>query len=305
VLEIVTAEEASLDPFMSVATPYAPQLSEYVDSLLDTGRTRPAWCLVALDSGVPAARAALWSTGDVPTDVVVIDGDWDEPSASNAVLVRAHGLAAALGARELMHHLDTPPGPPQYQEHDDARARLLTDAGYDLLRDGLRWRYAGPSSVTPPPSLTFRGLSEVGEEAFVDAIASTYKGTPDTWLTQEIEERGLVGAARADFDAYREMEYQPGWWELGYAEDGSVGGVILAAKIPGAAVIGYVGVTPPHRGRGLAAQLVRRGTDHLVAAGEDEIRGDCDRGNVPMVKAFERAGYESFARRRSYRRTLP
>ena len=70
-------------------------------------------------------------------------------------------------------------------------------------------------------------------------------------------------------------------------------------------MIGYVGVTPPQRGRGLAAQLLRRGTHHLVAAGEDEIRGDCDRRNVPMVKAFERAGYESFARRRSYRRTLP
>jgi RimJ/RimL family protein N-acetyltransferase len=38
----------------------------------------------------------------------------------------------------------------------------------------------------------------------------------------------------------------------------------------------------------------------LVAAGADEIRGDCDTDNVPMVKAFERAGYARIARRRSY-----
>jgi hypothetical protein len=31
------------------------------------------------------------------------------------------------------------------------------------------------------------------------------------------------------------------------------------------------------------------------------IRADCDRDNVAMVKAFQRAGYEQIARRRSYR----
>ena len=45
-------------------------------------------------------------------------------------------------------------------------------------------------------------------------------------------------------------------------------------------------------------------TEHLAAAGVEEIRGDCDLGNIAMVKAFERAGYERFARRRSYRITL-
>jgi hypothetical protein len=42
----------------------------------------------------------------------------------------------------------------------------------------------------------------------------------------------------------------------------------------------------------------------LVAAGDKEIRGDCDRANVAMVKAFRRAGYEQIAHRRSYVRSL-
>jgi hypothetical protein len=49
---------------------------------------------------------------------------------------------------------------------------------------------------------------------------------------------------------------------------------------------------------------VRRGTERLLAAGADEIRGDCDLDNAGMVKGFERAGYEQFARRRSYRLPL-
>jgi ribosomal protein S18 acetylase RimI-like enzyme len=79
---------------------------------------------------------------------------------------------------------------------------------------------------------------------------------------------------------------------------------MMAARNPSAAVIAYVGVVPEQRGRGLAQQLVRRGTELLVESGAAEIRGDCDRDNVGMVKAFERARYDQFARRRTYHRAI-
>jgi ribosomal protein S18 acetylase RimI-like enzyme len=77
----------------------------------------------------------------------------------------------------------------------------------------------------------------------------------------------------------------------------------MPARNPSVAVIAYLGIVPEQRGRGLAAQLVRRGTDQL-ASGAAESCGDCDRANIPMPKAFERSGYEQFASRRMYRRTL-
>src|SRR5215475_6295040 len=180
-VDFATAEEASIETFVSVSkgSPYAGQLAEYTESLLQQGRTRPGWCLVALEGGVPVARAALWGVADVPTDVVLIDADWDEPGLADgrAVLEHAHEVAATLGSRELMHHVDSPPGPPQYQDQETARARLLTEAGYELLRDGLRWRYSGAAGAAEASTLTFRGLSDAGEDAFVEAIAATYEGT--------------------------------------------------------------------------------------------------------------------------------
>lgn len=310
--EVLTAEEASADVFLSTSamSPYQEQLRDYLGSLLRQGCTRLDWCLVALDAGRPVARVALWAPPDrpVPTDVVLIDADWVDASLSAAreALSSAQDLARSLGAEALGHSLDTPPVPPQYQEDEEARARLLRETGYDLLRDGLRWRFV-PAASRPteePQSLAFRALPDVGDDAFVDAIAATYQGTRDSWIGREIEERGLAGAARADFAAYREMEHLPEWWELAYGEDGSLAGVIMVARNPGMAVIGYVGVVPEHRGHGLSTQLVLRGTQRLVAGGADEIRGDCDRDNVAMARAFERAGYEQFARRRTYRRPL-
>jgi ribosomal protein S18 acetylase RimI-like enzyme len=312
-LSFLTAEEASMEAFLSVsaASPYQPQLREYAHSLLEQRCTRPDWCLLGLAADVPVARAALWALPNeaVPSDVVLIEANWTEPglAGGHALLNRTHELAARLGARELQHHVDSPPGRPQYQEHESDRIRLLTDAGYELQRDGLRWLYTTSAAVEPPPesSLVFRGLSEVGEAVFVEALALTYTGTRDSMLTRHIQRRGLLEAARSDFRDYQQMEYLPEWWELAYTEDGALAGVIMAGRIPSSAVIGHVGVVPEQRGRGFAVQLVRRGTQQLVAGGASEIRGDCDRDNVAMVKAFRRAGYEQTTRRRTYQCRLP
>jgi ribosomal protein S18 acetylase RimI-like enzyme len=311
-LGFATAEEASMDAFLSVSdgSTYGQELREYAESLLEQRFTKPSWCLLALEGDDPVGRAALWSVPDqnVPTDIVLIDADWgdDELAVGRAVLSRLHELARALGAGVLSHHVDNPPAAPQYQENEDARIRLLAGSGYEIVRDGLRWRYLASSAPAPEPepSLAFRPLSEVGEDAFVEAIASTYEGTLDSWLNQNIAQHGLNGAARTDFGDLQGMDYRPEWWELAYEQDGSLAGVTMAARNPSTAVIAYVGVVPEQRGRGHAPRLVRRGTERLIENGADEIRGDCDRDNVAMVKAFERAGYERFARRRTYQRRV-
>jgi ribosomal protein S18 acetylase RimI-like enzyme len=307
-----TAATASLDAFLSVSSGsrYQPDLREYTESLLGQRCTRPEWCVFGVAADMPVARAAFWALPDspVPTDLVVIEANWDEPALSGAheLLTHMHELARGLGAGGLRHHVDAPPGPPQFQENDSARIRLLTEAGYELDRDGLRWLFTAGAAQSPvrEPALGFRDLTESGDEAFVEALAATYEGTRDSILTRHVEERGLLEASRSDFLDYKELEYVPEWWELAYAEDGALAGVVMPARNPSSAVIGYVGVVPGQRGKGVGAALVRRGTDALIAGGAREVRGDCDRENVAMVKSFERAGYEQIARRRTYQRSL-
>jgi ribosomal protein S18 acetylase RimI-like enzyme len=311
-LTFVTAGDASMDAFLSVSaeSPYQEQLREYVESLVQQGCTRPEWCVLGLEAAVPTARAALWALpGEgVPSDVVLIDADWgdEDLKGGRALLTRMHELAAELGTEVLQHHVDNPPGPPQYQENEIARIRLLVGAGYELRRDGLRWLLPGAAAQesVPEASLLFRGLLEVGEDAFVEAIAATYAETKDSWLTRNIEERGLLGAARADFLDYQALSYQPEWWELAYTNAGQLAGVVMAARTPSSPVIAYIGVIPEQRGHGLALPLVRRGSEQLLASGADEVRGDCDRDNIGMVKAFERAGFQQIARRRTYHRAI-
>jgi ribosomal protein S18 acetylase RimI-like enzyme len=312
VLHFETAETTSLDAFLSVSSEsrHRGELRHYAESLLEQRCTRPDWCVLGIDSEAPLARAAFWTLpdGESPTDLVLIEADWDDPglAGGHALLAHMHELARALGASALRHHVDAPAGPPQYQENESARVRLLTEAGYQLDRDGLRWLVTAAVAPAPrgAPSLAFRDLTQTGEEAFVEALAATYEGTRDSILTRHIEERGLLEAARSDFSDYQQLDYLPEWWRLAYTDDGELAGVVMAARNPSSAVIAHVGVVPSQRGQGYAAALVRHGTDLLIAAGAGEIRGDCDSDNVAMVKAFERAGWERIARRRTYQLSL-
>src|SRR5262249_17046883 len=137
----------SMEAFLSVsaASRFQVELADYAESLVREGHTRPGWCLIGLRAGVPVARAALWAPRgeSVPTDLVMIEADWSEENlaAGRALLESVHELASDLGSESLSHSLDDPPASPQYQENEDARARLLTSMDYGLLRDGLRWRY--------------------------------------------------------------------------------------------------------------------------------------------------------------------
>jgi ribosomal protein S18 acetylase RimI-like enzyme len=281
---------------------HAAERAAYLDTLLEQRCTRPEWFVVDGDS-----RAVLWSLPgvDVPSHVVLIDTDLSDPQlrAGRALMARVHELASRLGAEELGHTIDSPPVAPQYQEHPEARIGLLEAGGYELLRDGLRWLLASPRAESRDGPLTFRTIADVGQDAFVDAIAATFDGTADNELARDIEEHGQREAARRYLEDHESLEHRPEWFELGYSGE-QIAGVIMGARNPTSAVIAYVGVVPEQRGRGLAPALVRRGTERLAAAGATEIRGDCDRDNVAMVKAFERAGYAQFARRRSFRHGL-
>jgi len=64
--------------------------------------------------------------------------------------------------------------------------------------------------------------------------------------------------------------------------------------------LGYIGVVPEQRGQGYSYDLLAHGTAMLHTAGITTIRADADVGNVPMAKAFRRAGYTQIGTRRAY-----
>ncbi|GIG64049.1 GNAT family N-acetyltransferase [Phytomonospora endophytica] len=280
----------------------------YLTDLLAKGCTRPEWCFVAENgAGKIVGNVVLWTAPghDVPTDFVLFEAPWDDPELGLRIL--RHGFAAAreLGATELSHMLDMPAQAPQFQTEPDARQAVLTEAGLSVARDGRRFQWlAGSALPAQDPRLTWRSIAEIGSEPFIELFEKILADTADSLLQADVRKLGLRGAAELLLEDMSDMEHEPEWFELGYDETGSVAAVSLPARNPSFPVIGFVGVSPDHRGKGYSASIVARGTQILVANGATEIRGDCDAGNVAMYKGFERSGYVNFADRRAYSGTI-
>ncbi|MFF8276454.1 GNAT family N-acetyltransferase [Streptomyces lateritius] len=283
---------------------------EYLAQLLDSGCTRPEWCLVAEDGdGRTVGSAVLWTIPghEVPLAVVLFEAPADAPETGTALLDAAAAKARELGATELEHVVDSPAQAPQFQRDPERRGALLRRAGFREVRDGRRFRLDVPAAGELPaddPRLTFRSLAELGPEPFVAVLEELLTDTADARLADDVRRHGPRRAAELLFEETAELKHEPEWWELGYDADGTVAVISLPAENPSVPVIGFVGVAPAHRGKGYATSVVVRGTRVLAAHGATEIRGDCDAANRAMAKAFERAGYVNFADRREFARPL-
>lgn len=305
-----------IERFARIGTPpeHTAEVLRYLERLLNVGSTRLDWCFVAEESSRSLCRAMLWTTpgASTPSDLVLLEVPWDEADLALGARFLDDMLARmrAQGAREAGYVLDTPPQWPQWQLVPERRNELLERAGFTLARETLRfeWRDGhGPTGLRLSPSserLSFRTLEEVGDDAFVEAIARVTVGTFDRRLRRQEEELGAAEAARTLFELVKALGYELRWWQLAYTVTGQLVGLLMLAKRQGqgsdTAVVGYIGVVPEQRGHGYSDELLARAAALARASGIATIIADTDTGNAPMAKAFRRAGYAQFATRREY-----
>ncbi|MEU4222982.1 GNAT family N-acetyltransferase [Nonomuraea sp. NPDC026600] len=253
---------------------------------------------VAEQDGQILARAVWWGfpDGDRP---LALDCLWVHPSVPDRV-----GLAA-----ELLRHAHEKYGDaPAYhvfvvngwRDDPDITAaiawRWQAGAGAGLTDELERLRYEWTRGTPVPAAsgrLVFR--AEADDEAFVEAFCRVAVGTLDHQTQQALATTSPEAQAREDIADYRSMPGERDWWRLAYTPDGDLAGVALPSANGGGPVVGYLGVVPEHRGHGYADDLLGEITRTHAERGADRIVADTDAGNVPMARAFERAGYRNFA----------
>jgi RimJ/RimL family protein N-acetyltransferase len=86
------------------------------------------------------------------------------------------------------------------------------------------------------------------------------------------------------------------WWRVATLPGGDPVGFVIPASNDYGPIIAYLGVVPAHRGNGYIDDVLAEGTRILAAQDAPRIRAATDLGNVPMARAFQRAGYVNFER---------
>jgi ribosomal protein S18 acetylase RimI-like enzyme len=179
----------------------------------------------------------------------------------------------------------------------------LAQVGFRPTLERQRFEWTGDRRVPAAPQrLTFLNLLEVGDEAFVAAMARISEGTLDHYTRARRDEIGALAAAREHFtDEQRyQKRYEPVWWQLGYSREGELAGLVMPSENNAWPNIGYIGVVPEQRGCGYVDELLAQGTRTLVAEGAARIIADTDLANIPMANAFLRGGYTRYGTRSVY-----
>jgi RimJ/RimL family protein N-acetyltransferase len=279
---LVRREE--LDLFRSV--PYV--LNREIEGDLDAGRRRLDWLWVAERGDRLVGRVGWWTRrkGDDP---LVLDFlDLPASDVDDGVTLVSTALRSVV--------------PPDWHDDPavvhgmDLRRTVLERLGARPLVERLRlqWEAGGP---VPAPSdrLRFRPVRDRDE--LVGLMTDVLDGTLDAHSRRELNRMSPAEQAAFQYeDEFEGYDTPREWWQVAERPDGEPVGFVIPARNSYHAIIAYIGVRPAFRGHGYVDDILGAGTRILAADGAPRIRASTDVDNVPMARAFARAGYATFER---------
>ncbi|MEC3981771.1 GNAT family N-acetyltransferase [Amycolatopsis sp. H20-H5] len=279
---LIAGEEHFFDKLIDPALPFFG--SSYRE-LAARGEYRPEWTWIALRDDVVVARAAWWA-GQHDTEPMILD--WFDFTDSDAA-VELLRIAGTKGE----YALKLPAGwrdDPAVFAAASARIDAAVAGGYTPLVERYRYRWTPDCGLPERPGrLEFR--PEPDNDVILDVFRRLTEGSLDAHARRLVAESGVEAAAQDDLDFLLWMPGPREWWRLAYTPDGELVGLAVPGRNHNDPVTGYIGVLPEHRGHGYAYDLLVEATHLLAAEGVDRIVASTDVPNLPMAKAFAKAGY--------------
>jgi RimJ/RimL family protein N-acetyltransferase len=263
---------------------------------LEAGRRHPRWLWLALRGDRVVARAAWWSR---PGDEHPMLMDFFDTDDVNDGIRLVETALATLGTNppDFLRYV---PGDwrdqPEVRRGIEQRMGALERLGAKLFVERLRleWR---PGTPLPEPSgrLTFRPVRDA--EELIELMTLVLDGTLDAHSRDDLTRMTAREAAEEQYRDELERYASPHeWWRVATLPDGDKVGFVIPAHNGYNPIIAYIGVVPAHRGHGYIDEVLAAGTRLLADEGVPRIRANTDVGNVPMARAFARAGYIDFER---------
>ncbi|MFI6645035.1 GNAT family N-acetyltransferase [Streptomyces sp. NPDC050504] len=308
-----TPPETLVRPLTGVAElPLFNRLSYVLDHELEddfaAGRRRPEWTWVALSGDRLLARLAWWTKPGRAEPMFLDFFDLDD------ALPEAERVEVGVRLLETASAAVLKGGPrPEYGRfvpadwRDDPAARAAVTArmtaaertGARLLVERLRLEWNPAVAAVPAASGRLRFRPVVDREDLVALMALVMAGTLDAHGLADLAS-GLSPreAAEQHYDEEFAGYSSPReWWRVAELPDsGEPVGFVVPAHNGYNATIAYIGVLPAHRGHGYIDDVLAEGTRILAAEDVPRVRAATDLANVPMARAFARAGYVNFER---------
>jgi ribosomal protein S18 acetylase RimI-like enzyme len=181
---------------------------------------------------------------------------------------------------------------------EDHAADALRRSGFRHVTGLSYMRHPLASLPDEPagPALTYRPYLEADRALFHDTLLRSYEGTldcPELNGVRRVEDVIEGHRAQGPHDPER-------WWLARL--DGRPAGVVILNDLPdlGCWDLGYLGVVPEARRRGVGRAMTARAVRAARAAGAAELTLAVDVRNAPAWNLYTRLGFKVFDRREVY-----
>lgn len=243
-------------------------------------------------------RALWWGRGETTPSALdaldVLPEVADPRSAAAAMLQGGHADLASPGRAS----------PPPYtirlapNWRDDAAARRAVGwrteacAAHGLSDELERRQYAWTLEQQIPATSTRVTFRPGSDDEFIELFALAARDSLDVETRRASKTMDDLAQARDDFEFYVSCPGERAWWRVATDTTEVPVGFIVPSATPYNRNVGYLGVLPDHRGKGLVDDLLGEITRIHAEAGADRITATTDLTNLPMAAAFDRGGYE-------------
>jgi RimJ/RimL family protein N-acetyltransferase len=283
-------------------------LNDEIADDLDAGRRRPEWMWLALDDDRVLARAAWWGRADdtAPSILDILDVEeqdrdveFDRAALMTSLLLAATAVVLPAGASQPDYSRFVRA---DWRQHEATalgvrdRMEALEKTGARLLVERLRFVWHPGVAIAPPSGrLAFRPLRDA--EELLTLMTLALEGTLDVHSQQDLTQMSARDAAVSHYEGELAQYKSPReWWRTATLADGEAVGFVTPARNDYNAIMAYLAVLPGHRGNGYVDEILAEGTRVLAAEGVPRIRASTDLDNLPMARAFGRAGWVNFER---------
>ena len=173
------------------------------------------------------------------------------------------------------------------EEHDARTHATLEESGFEKLAVLVFMeRNVTPAdrNIAPDKQIRWIPWAAGRETEFADVIGRTYRATLDCRKLGESRDPS------ATLESYRvRNEIDPSLWLLAEV-DGEIAACLLLLyhSEENAYELGYVGVVPEHRGKGLGRKVMEKGLlEVALRSSETKMRLAVDEENIPAVNVYQ------------------
>jgi GNAT superfamily N-acetyltransferase len=262
---------------------------------MDLSCTRSSWITLNLRRGalVQALVLLTHSSYGIPLECVRLPGQTIAGPIDCQLFRLAIDCAKRCGARELFFSA----------EEDLSQSERINDLGFTHWRGLYCYESGGPffSAVDGCRTAEVRIFPQA---EIVSLIEQTSKFSDDSQTRYFQRSLGSYGDAKLTLETMELASHEASWWLVALGPGGQKVGLILPVLNYGELTIGFIGVLPDFRGRGIASYLLEQFFPIANRSGHWAIYAEVDRKNKSMQRTVSKSGFRLVRRKQEWRLTI-